>query len=504
MSTSASAPPDLRASRTDAATGALSFVALFAIVCLLAGTAPDADLWGHLTFGRDIVRTGWVHTGDPYSFASDRLWINHEWLAEVVMWSAYSRGGVAGLVALKLLLACVAGIAFLETWRRHALPPVWRDGMLFVTAFGTWPLVSTMRPQAFSIACFAVLLLTLDRIRIGRTRWLFGLPIVFAVWVNVHGGWIVGAGVLAVFVACSWCDPAWTPRDRRLLLAAACASAAATLCNPYGLSMLGFLAETVRPARADITEWQPVTRVPVIGLVLWLAPTAVALHAVWRRGRAVALWPLLTVALLAVGSFRVIRLVGFYALAVGFLIAPLTAPDAADDVVRRVRPVSGWTWLRTAATCVALVAIAVGTFGRTLAMDADWLPEREAAVFVKTHDLSGRLLTWFNYGEYAIWHFSPALRVSMDGRRETVYSEEVRDRHWRIYNNQPEAVEEVARLDPDYVWLPASFPVVSRLEAAGWRPIFEGPRSVVLSRRTPRAISSAVSLATLDRVFPGP
>src|SRR5262249_40333459 len=122
----------------------------------------------------------------------------------------------------------------------------------------------------------------------------------------------------------------------------------------------------------------------------------------------------------------------------------------------RVRPVSGWTWLRTAATCVALVAIAVGTFGRTLAMDADWLPEREAAVFVKTHDLSGRLLTWFNYGEYAIWHFSPALRVSMDGRRETVYSEEGRDRHWRIYNNQPGAVEDGARLDPDYDWLPAA------------------------------------------------
>ena len=485
------------------AAGALSFIALLAIVCLLAGTAPDADLWGHLTFGRDIVRTGWVHTGDPYSFASDRAWINHEWLAEVIMWSAYRLGGVAGLVALKLTLACIAGVAFLETWRRYALPAVWRDGMLFVTAFGTWPLVSTMRPQAFSIALFAVLLLTLDRIRSGRTRWLIGLPIIFALWVNVHGGWIVGAGILAIFVACAWLDRAWTPRDRLLLLAAACASAAATLCNPYGPAMLGFLAETVRPGRGDITEWQPVTRVPLIGLVLWLVPTAVVLHAIWRRGRALAWWPLLTVALLAVGSFRVIRLVGFYALAVGFLVAPLTASAGASAPTRRPGQ-PAHAWMRTAAACVALVAIAVGTFGRTLAMDAAWLPEREAAIFVKSHDLSGRLLTWFNYGEYAIWHFSPALRVSMDGRRETVYSEEVRDRHWRIYNNAPEAVDEVARFDPDYVWLPVNFPVVSRLEAAGWLPIFEGSRSVVLSRRTTRAITSAATLASAQRVFPGP
>src|SRR5262249_23165673 len=149
-----------QASDTDApwratANNALSFVALLAIVCLLAGTAPDADLWGHLTFGRDIVHAGHVHAADPYSFASDRVWINHEWLAEVVMWGAYALGGVAGLVALKLMLACAAGAALFAAWRRHALPPLWRDGLLFVTALAAWPLISTMRPQVFSIALFA-------------------------------------------------------------------------------------------------------------------------------------------------------------------------------------------------------------------------------------------------------------------------------------------------------------------------------------------------------------
>jgi hypothetical protein len=483
------------------AAGAVSFVALLVIVCFLAGTAPDADLWGHLTFGRDIVHAGRVHTGDPYSFASDRVWINHEWLAEVVMWSAYALGGVAGLVALKLLLACAAGIALLETWRPYRLPAPLRDGMLFVTAIGTWPVLATMRPQAFSVALFAVLLFTIDRVRRGQIAWLTVLPIVFAIWVNVHGGWIVGAGALAVFVAASWFEPAWTTRTRWLLLAAASASALATLCNPYGVSMLAFLAETVRPARADIVEWQPATRLPVVGFLLWLVPTAVALYAPWRQRRAPALSSLLLVALLAIGSFRVIRLVGFYALAVGFLITPSIAPVVVN--ASRMTPRPAGAWLRTAIACVALVTLAVGAFGRRLTMDAEWLPEREAAVFLKTHDIHGRLLTWFDYGEFAIWHFSPALQVSMDGRRETVYSEEMRERHRRIYTNAPDALEDVAVLDPDYVWLPARFPVVSRLESAGWRPIFEGPRSVVLSRRTTRVIANACPPAR-DRVFPGP
>ena len=81
--------------RTTAGVGAasaarrlLSVAALLEILCFLTITFVDADLWGHLTFGRDIVRQGWVHTSDPYSFTSDRPWINHEWLAEAAMWCA--------------------------------------------------------------------------------------------------------------------------------------------------------------------------------------------------------------------------------------------------------------------------------------------------------------------------------------------------------------------------------------------------------------------------------
>ena len=499
---------------------ALSFMTLLVIVCFLARTGADADLWGHLTFGRDIVRAGRVHSADPYSFTSDRPWINHEWLAEVMMWGAYAGGGAAGLVVLKLMLACAAGAALLATWRLQPLRPAMRDSILFLTALGTWPLLATIRPQAFSVCLFAVLLLVLHRAREGDTRWLLALPLVFAIWVNVHGGWIVGAGTLAVFVACSWCDPTWSTRGRVLLLASACASAVATLCNPYGVSMLGFLSETVRPARADIIEWQPATRVPLVGLLLWMIPTAVALFGIWKQLEARALRPLgalrllfgmrrgtalpslLVVLLFAIGSFRVIRLVGFYALAVAFLMPPWIRVDASSDETPRSNTTA--TWWRPIVTCGALLVIAVSTFGRTLAMDGEWLPEREATAFIKAHGVRGRMLTWFDYGELAIWHFFPAIRVSMDGRRETVYSEQLRDRHWRIYTNGPDALDEVARLNPDYVWLPATCRVVERLEASGWCPIFSGSRSVLLSKRRICTTNTASQPTSASRTFPGP
>ena len=37
--------------------------------------------------------------------------------------------------------------------------------------------------------------------------------------------------------------------------------------------------------------------------------------------------------------------------------------------------------------------------------------------------LSGKLMLPMGWGQYAIWHFSPGLKVSFDGRRETVYSQ---------------------------------------------------------------------------------
>ena len=109
------------------------------------------------------------------------------------------------------------------------------------------------------------------------------------------------------------------------------ASALATLINPYGPAMLGFLADTVRPERADILEWSPITALPPIIIVLMAVPIALGLAAAWRGGRAIPRSSLAICAVLAIGALRVARLVGFCGLAVGFLLAPfLIAPVASS------------------------------------------------------------------------------------------------------------------------------------------------------------------------------
>ena len=60
---------------------------------VIAHSVVDPDLWGHIRFGQDILTLGYIPRWDSCSFLADRPWVNHEWLAEVVMGSCLSSGG---------------------------------------------------------------------------------------------------------------------------------------------------------------------------------------------------------------------------------------------------------------------------------------------------------------------------------------------------------------------------------------------------------------------------
>jgi hypothetical protein len=109
-------------------------------------------------------------------------------------------------------------------------------------------------------------------------------------------------------------------------------------------------------------------------------------------------------------------------------------------------------------------------------------PESAAVDFFKANGNHARVLTWFNWGEYAIWHLNSDVLVSMDGRRETVYSEDLFDEHTRVYQDGPDAKLLVRRLAPDFVWLPSNQSVVNTLVADGWYPRFRGPVSTILGK----------------------
>jgi hypothetical protein len=175
---------------------------------------------------------------------------------------------------------------------------------------------------------------------------------------------------------------------------------------------------------------------------------------------------------------------------VGPLVCPacfvLLAPsirEAFGQVGRMTAPAGGPSRVLFVPAAFAIVA-AVSPVQRVLhciPIDDDWAPDVEAAASLA--GTTGRLWTTFNWGEYAIWHFGPALRVSIDGRRETVYSDDVLEWHRAVERAEPAALERMTAAAPDYVWLPAKHSATrDYLEQHGYRVTVATDQSYVAMR----------------------
>lgn len=481
----------------------LQSILLAGVAISLCRTTADPDLWGHVRFGQDMLAAGAVRVPDVYSFTSDRPWINHEWLAEIVMALSFDAFGPVGLNALRLgIIAIVLALV----WRRLRTAGVERLAvfLLAVAALGIFLRVYPVRPQLFSVLFFAVLLSLLTRVDdTASARPLIAVPPLMATWVNFHGGWIVGLGTLLVWSAGRLSVRRTT--GERLATAALTATAClATIINPYGTEMWRFLAQTVELGRPLISDWQPMFALPLGFWASWLVPFGVAVLAIARaKGRLNRSYAAI-VLLLGVGSLRVSRLDAYFALAVVFLLSPLLAASPAAVPQLRVEgPRRSSVLAGIAATCAIVTLIVVIRRLPMIDVHPLLMPEPEVAAYVRAH-LSGRMLTWFNWGEYAIWHFGPHIKVSIDGRRETIYSDKVVEDHMQFYFGRADTLQYPESLGADYIWIPKQLAIVSDLRSAGWHAVFDGPASTILARNPSGVPVRVVDTVPTTRRFPGP
>ena len=483
-----------------------------AFLVIVTFTSADPDLWGHVRFGTDILRNGQIHQVDTYSFASDRPWVNHEWGAEVLAAFAFGTLGNAGLVSLKLLIIGSVLLLLNSTLRREGVGSGFaRDLTAGIAIVITLSQAHHVRPQLFSLLSFSALMTCLLAVRRGAQRWLLVLPVLFAAWANLHGGWIVGGAVVVL-----WTGALLMSGERRqalYVLVTGALSAAATLATPFGFGLWRFLWETVGLSRPEIIEWQPVYSTGWPFVALWLIAFIIMTLGAVLGGREKLRVERLVVGLaLAAASLRVARLLAFFGLVSVFLFAPLICE--AYQRRRAARQFGTSPLLRVG---FAGVACAVGVFTIGIVynnfwqvrLDAASLPEPEAVALLNQQPAGRRILVWFNWGEYAIWHLAPRMQVSIDGRRETVYSDAVQTRHFDFYFDRRGGATLPTDLRADYIWVPRILPAVRRLRTdSSWIPIYEGDQSVIFERSdlSPHRHSDSVvaAAATATRFFPGP
>ena len=401
----------------------LELLMLSVLVVLLTKTMADPDLWGHLRFGLDILQSGSIVTQDPYSYIpSNQYWINHEWLSEVLFSSAWLVGKSIGLIIIKTLIGMIIFVIAYLYLIRIQTASVRIFILMILSFFLMLPFLLPLRPHIFTILFFELLLLVIIQAEEGDFRWLWASPIFMLFWVNMHGGFLAG---LAVFIVWSILHLIFNWRDYRYILPPLVFAFLVTLFNPYGYELIIFLLRTATVPRPEINDWQPLRVLSVLGIPYLLTLALSILGWVFsHRSKKIPL--LIIFSILAISPLVAIRHLQLYNLA--FL---LLAGEHILDAWSRFRPTnqilgkpSKFSWGFALITSLALLVWALPLNSRIYIPSSPSKPI-EAVDFLGRSGVSGNLVTYYEWGEYIIWHLSPGIRVSIDGRRETVYSDEI-------------------------------------------------------------------------------
>ena len=424
---------------------------LVALLFLTITTIADPDVWFHLALGREVVESGTLPRADIFSFtAAGREWISSGWLSSVLLHLAFSAGsgpdaffGPSG-GGLVLVVFVVMGGVFLAIHfvsLRHGAPGGVMALLLLASALGSYMRYNP-RPDLFSQALTGiVLLLMVTAPRTGPAWRLWALPALFALWPNLHAGFMVGLLPVAVCLTLEmWRWHSEGRPDPRVNIAGRMAPMAlcfvAWMANPYGpriTALAGKIAE-IPEVTWSVYEWMPLVTLPGYNLpwpmyagLLALAALAVAALGMNARARAggadparhpaVPLWVWVTLVLFTVLALYQRRQAGILAIAVPALLAPhLGALDAWFNRRRVVPP-------------VIVAAAALVICGMKVAGTLEWggagMPEIgrncralpcATTEFLAANPPPGNMFNSYGIGGYLLYHLAPRTKVFIDGR----------------------------------------------------------------------------------------
>lgn len=486
-------------------------VVLFGLVVMAAALAlrpvSSLDTPWHLMQARQVLAEGRPLFLDQSSFTKpDALFVDQNWLAQLGMHGVFSVAGFAGLSWAVALLAAVGGL-LLFAWaggaRRAAAPTLWVVALAMAAT--SWRYLP--RPQVLFVAGLpGVLWLSREWGRSvpgGRRRRGLALTAVAiqVLWAQVHGSFILFPFLMAAGLYLDvplrgglppWRRSGWWLPVLLLLL---------THTSPWSIDIWPYLATVGRgDATEHIREFRGLRWYELyprhVNSVLWLDVLLVAAGAaVALVRRSGATWGELG---LAVGgallTFRAHRFRAAWAI----LLVPL-AVRGFHLVPRRF-----WAW-GTVAALLVLPATYMGERARNPGRDAGPGLARagypiDAARFLKSSGVRGRLFNMYDDGGWLANALSPEIQITIDGRTPTLFDAELY--FWyRRARFDPVAFENFeAEFGPDLALVYRDLPLCGHLDRRPeWRAVYFDERRSLFAKH---ASARGVSVSTLPACAP--
>jgi hypothetical protein len=262
--------------------------------------------------------------------------------------------------------------------------------------------------------------------RNNKKKFLAVLPLVFCIWCNLHGGWVLGLITLGVYSVGSF----FHNRQKAVftgIVTFFCLLA--SLVNPWGFAYWAYLFHALTMSRVHITEWRAVSPISPVGIVL----TLTLLLVLRGRGEWQHRFPEFALFLFSLfTAFSHLRLVGFYFLVLSIFMA--------QDLIRGVTNTGKVFSRHKTKIASALMLVTHSALGAGVifflyqipsgfrGLDYSYYP-KPAVEWLWSSGYKGKLLLGFNHGSYALWRLFPRFRISVDGRFEEVYESGIVDRN---------------------------------------------------------------------------
>jgi tetratricopeptide (TPR) repeat protein len=462
------------------------FVAVAGALSWSQPWVSGADLWWHLASGREISARGAVPSTDIFSFTfAGREWMNHEWLWDVVYWGVYHRIGPEAVAwfhlgVVALLFALVYAVAFKESRSMFAA------GAVLWLAAATMYWFIDIRPHVYTLVIVSAFLLTRDR------RWApFVWPPSMVIWVNLHGGFLFGLGMIGLHVLVRAIEAG--VRERRLVVNRRewiCVGLCflAMLANPWGYRILEYPMEYLvgDSPYHNLIEWNrtelSLDPLHYGGRFLFTAILAAAGALLAARRARYLLALSIVTCVMACTSRRFIPLFAVTS-------APMAALAVAWGVDRMVR----WrSWIGSAPVGYAATAVAAA-LAVLLWQDVRLTPrllERwtESAFFpdaalryLRALGTPRRIFNEYRWGGYVMLH-APGLEVFIDGRANTLYDDRIYRDYCYMLGGGLHPRQVLRRYPADAALLPPSSTMTRMLRTGdgAWVSVYRDPVACIL------------------------
>jgi hypothetical protein len=491
---------------------------LVLLLSLTCGTlAPrlfrDGGTGWHLRAGQLILSTHSLPQTDPFSVSTaGRPWFAWEWLADLAMGAA---SGWARLYGVSLLAALVIASTFalLFTMLRERGTELFVAIGLVLLCFASATIHMFARPHVASWLLTLIWLRLLESARRGNPTKLWWLPPLMVVWVNVHGGFLLGLVLLGIYGVDALWEAGREPspaaqRWARVVGYALAASVAATLLNPYGYMLhIHIYQYLTNPFLMDhIQEFQAPNfhGLAERGFAL-LVLLAVAGLALWRHR--IPIRDLLILLLAVSSGLYASRNLPTASMLIALVIGPIwsqvfgeNSPEEGNDNLWRAAfsrmrvlesrmgrtdaTLRGGLWIILGVVLIVFAAAHGGALG-TLQMQAEFEDTRfpvQAVSFLQMQGLHDPVFSTDQWGGYLIYRLFPA-KVMVDDRHD-LYGSEFFENYLRIVRVEPGWRDRLRSMHVTRILVPAGSSLAGALEGASSWQVEYKDSTAVLFRRT--------------------